>query len=352
MIELQNGHLGVVVIGRNEGERLRRCLSAVCGRNLTAVYVDSNSTDGSSALARALGAEVVELDLSQPFTAARARNAGFAQLEEIDPDVRFVQFVDGDCELVDRWTAQASRVLEERPEVAVICGRRRERFPEQSIYNHLANLEWDTPIGEAKYCGGDAMMRVAAFRQVGGFNPALIAGEEPELCVRLRQQGWTILRIDAEMVLHDMAMTRFWQWWRRCIRSGFAFAEGTALYGRSPERHWVHQVRSIVFWGIALPLIILGLAWPTRGASLGLLGGYLLLYWRIRRYGLHRGWSAPDARLYACWCILSKFPMTVGLILYWFRRATRRPKQIIEYKGAGTSAPQRDLGSRVCDGNC
>ena len=177
-------YLGVVVIGRNEGERLRRCLSAVCVRNVTVVYVDSNSTDGSSELARTQGAEVVELDLSQPFTAARARNAGFARLEQIDADVRFVQFVDGDCELVDGWLAQASGVLEERPEVAVVCGRRRERFPEQSIYNRLADLEWNTPVGEAKYCGGDAMMRVAAFRQVGGFNPDLIAGEEPELCVR------------------------------------------------------------------------------------------------------------------------------------------------------------------------
>src|SRR5689334_10304692 len=101
-------HIGIVVIGRNEGERLRLCLSAVCGRNLTAVYVDSNSTDDSSELARTLGAEVVELDLSQPFTAARARNAGFAQLEEIDADVRFIQFVDGDCELVDGWLAQAA----------------------------------------------------------------------------------------------------------------------------------------------------------------------------------------------------------------------------------------------------
>jgi len=344
--------LGIVLIGRNEGERLRCCLDSVVGRGYTVVYVDSGSTDGSVDWARAIGVEVVRLDLSRPFTAARARNAGFARLEEIDPDVRFVQFVDGDCEVVDGWMAQAGRILEERPEVGVVCGQRRERFPEQSIYNRLADLEWDTPIGEVKYCGGDAMMRAAAFRQVGGFNPHLIAGEEPDLSVRLRRQGWPILRIDADMVLHDMAMMRFSQWWRRSIRNGFAFAEGAALHGRPPERHWVHQVHSIVFWGIALPLIALGLVWPTRGASLALLGGYLLLYWRIRRHGLHRGWSARDARLYARWCVLSKFPMTVGLIVYWFRRVARRPKQIIEYKGASSSAPQRDLSSRICDGNC
>jgi len=343
--------LGTVLIGRNEGERLCCCLDSVVGRGHAVVYVDSGSSDGSVAQARARGVEVVELDLSRPFTAARARNAGFARLEEIDPDVRFVQFVDGDCEVVKGWLERARRELENRPKVAVVCGRCRERFRDRSVYNRLADLEFDTPVGEAKGFGGNAMVRVVAFRQAGGFNPALIAGEEPELSVRLRQQGWPTLRIDADMVLHDMAMTRFWQWWRRCIRNGFAFAEGAALHGRLPERHWVHHVYSIVLWGIALPLITLGLAWPTRGASLALLGGYLLLYWRIRRYGLNRGWSAPDARLYARWCILSKFPMSVGLIVYWFRRVARRPKQIIEYKGAGSFAPQRDLGSRVCDGN-
>ena len=121
------------------------------------------------------------------------------------------------------------------PEVAIVCGRRRERFPELSIYNRMADMEWNTPIGEAKYCGGDAMIRVESLRQVGGYNPALIAGEEPDLCVRLRQHEWIILRIDAEMTLHDIAMIRFGQWWKRCERGGFAFAEGVAMHGRPPN---------------------------------------------------------------------------------------------------------------------
>jgi GT2 family glycosyltransferase len=325
-------HLGVVVIGRNEGERLRRCLSTVCRWNLTVIYVDSNSTDGSSALARTLGAEVVDLDLSRPFTAARARNIGFARLEEIDPNVCFVQFVDGDCELVDGWLAQAIQVFEERPEVAVVCGRRREQFPQQSIYNRLADLEWNTPVGEAKYCGGDAMMRVAAFRQVGGFNPDLIAGEEPELCVRLRRQGWIILRIDAEMTLHDLAMTQFRQWWRRTIRNGFAFAEGAALHGRPPERHWVHHVRSTVLWGIALPLIMIGLAWPTHGVSLLLVLGYPLQVLRVARRHHKAGMPWYDAWLYSGAYMLGRFPNAIGLLRYASNRLLGWRQSIIEYK--------------------
>src|SRR2546428_105430 len=176
--------VGVIAIGRNEGERLRRCLASVVGRGLLVVYVDSNSTDGSTELARSTGADVVDLDMSLPFSAARARNAGFERMMRTAPAVKYVQFVDGDCEVAEGWIDRAKRELENRPEVAVVCGRRRERFPEASIYNRLADLEWDTPVGEAESCGGDAMMRVGAFRAAGGVDPDVAAAEEPGLCPR------------------------------------------------------------------------------------------------------------------------------------------------------------------------
>jgi GT2 family glycosyltransferase len=325
--------LGIVAIGRNEGERLRRCLESVVGRGAPVVYVDSGSSDGSVELARSLGAEVVELDMSRPFTMARGRNAGFARLEEIVPEVRLVQFVDGDCEVVAGWLERATAALEARPDVAIVGGRRRERFPERSIYNRLADIEWDSPVGEAKYCGGDALMRVEAFRQVGGYNADLIAGEDPELAVRIRRQGWRILRIDAEMVLHDMAMTRFGQWWKRGERSGFAFAEGAALHGRPPERHWVRHVQSTRFWGIALPALILILAWPTRGASLLLALAYPLQVTRVALRYRRAGLAPRDAWLYSGACVLGRFPNALGLLRYWSSRLSGRRQRLIEYKG-------------------
>ncbi|MDP8964232.1 MAG: glycosyltransferase, partial [Cyanobacteriota bacterium] len=272
--------VGLVAIGRNEGKRLHQCLLSVVGKVAHVVYVDSGSTDGSIELARELGVDVVELDLSTPFTAARGRNAGFDRLLQANPQIEFVQFVDGDCEVVEGWLERALHELESQPDVAVVCGRRRERFPEQSIYNRLCDIEWDTPVGEATACGGDSMMRVEAFQQVGGFNPTLIAGEEPELCVRLRQKGWKIFRLDAEMTLHDAQMTRFGQWWKRSLRAGHAYAEGAWLHGREPERHWVKESRSIWFWGLFVPLLALGMAWPTKGLSLLLLIGYPLVSYR------------------------------------------------------------------------
>ena len=324
--------VGLVAIGRNEGERLRQCLLSVIGKVAHVVYVDSGSTDGSIELARSLLVDVVELDLSTPFTAARARNAGFAHLLQKNTQLEFVQFVDGDCEVVEGWLERALAQLEAQPNVAVVCGRRRERFPKQSIYNQLCDMEWDTPIGEAKACGGDSMMRVKAFQQVGGFNPDLIAGEEPELCVRLRQKEWKILRIDAEMTLHDAQMTRFSQWWKRALRAGHAYAEGAWLHGRSSEGHWRRESWSIWFWGFYLPLLALGLIWPTHGFSLLLLVGYPVLAGRIFLKQRRQNICTEHAALYALSCVLGKFAQVGGTLGFLRTHLLGTKSTLIEYK--------------------
>jgi len=83
----ESARLGVVIVGRNEGDRLRRCLASLLSRASLLVYVDSGSSDNSLALAAQMGAQVLELDCTIPFTAARARNAGFAKLRELEPDL-------------------------------------------------------------------------------------------------------------------------------------------------------------------------------------------------------------------------------------------------------------------------
>jgi glycosyltransferase involved in cell wall biosynthesis len=245
---------GVVVIGRNEGERLKQCLGSLPA-SARIVYVDSGSTDGSVEWARARGVDVVELDLTIAFTAARARNTGFAKLKQLAPQLRYVQFVDGDCELAPDWPAQAIVFLDAHDKTAAVFGRRRERFPERSIYNLFCDHEWNTPLGETKSCGGDVMMRVAALAGTSGYRVDMIAGEEPELCVRLRVAGWSIQRIDQEMTMHDAAITKYWQWWRRHIRSGYAFAHGAHLHGSPPERMWVWESRRAWVWGSVIPLL-------------------------------------------------------------------------------------------------
>ena len=233
---MNSDEIGVVVIGRNEGQRLVDCLLSLKSSPYKLIYVDSGSTDGSTSVAAGLGAYVVHLDSARPFTAARARNEGFAALKKTNPNIQFVQFVDGDCKVDGEWIGVATAFLQRQPDVAVVCGRRRERFPRKSIYNALADIEWDTPCGQTSSCGGDSLVRADAFDSVGGFRPELMAGEEPEFCARLRRVGWKIWRLDAEMTQHDINLTRFGQWWRRIVRSGYGYAEISRLTRHTPFR--------------------------------------------------------------------------------------------------------------------
>ena len=176
------------------------------------------------------------------------------------------------------------------------------------------------------------MMRVSALRQVGGFNPALLAGEEPELCLRLRRQGWKTLRVDAEMARHEMQMHHWRQWWRRSVRTGYAYAAGTWLHGRGPERFRVHECLSIWFWGLWLPLLAWGGALPTRGLSLLLLLGYPALALRIVRRMRQRGCSARDGLAYSLSCVVGKFPQLLGQGRFLRAQWSGQPASLIEYK--------------------
>ena len=323
---------GIVAIGRNEGDRLRACLVAARATDAAAVvYVDSGSTDGSCEVARDLGAVVVNLDVSIPFTAARARNEGFAELKKITPEIEAVQFIDGDCELQPGWTKTAIEALVEKPKAAVVCGRRRERYPDASVYNTLCDIEWNTPIGQAKSCGGDAMFRVSAFEKAGGYNPDIIAGEEPDLCVRLREKGWEVWRLDAEMTLHDAAMTRFGQWWKRNLRAGHAYAEGNDRHGAPPELFWAREVRSNRIWGMAAFVFF---AWPLHAA----------LALKIAHYMHHqRGLKPRDALAYGFATAIGKLPQYLGQRKYGSNKRHGRQEKIIEYKAPASKVSQGTL---------
>jgi GT2 family glycosyltransferase len=321
--------IGVVVIGRNEGERLPRCLLSLRGSAAPIVYVDSGSTDGSVRISRDLGVAVLELDPRTAFTAALARNAGFARLMQAALKPDYVFFVDGDCEVAAGWLDKAGHFLDEHAEVAVVCGRRRERFPEKSIYNLLCDIEWDLPPGETPFCGGDALVRSGAFAQVGGFRPELICGEEPEMCVRLRKIGWHIWRLPDEMTLHDAAMYHFDQWWKRMLRSGYAFAQGAQLHGAAPERLWVSETRRIWFWGVVLPLLTLAVASVAGWPALLLLAAYPLNVRRLAQRGTR---TTRENWWRAAALVAGNFPETAGQLKYLANRWRNAPQRIIEYK--------------------
>jgi glycosyltransferase involved in cell wall biosynthesis len=328
--------IGVVVIGRNEEERLGACLDSIPAGVTAVIYVDSGSVDASLKIAVERGADAVALDPARPYSAARARNSGVRRLLEIRPDTEWVQFIDGDCTLEPGWFERASPVLASDSRIAAVCGRRREIHPTASIYNRLCDLEWDTPIGEAEFCGGDVLMRCDALKTAGGFRESLIAGEEPELCLRLRSAGFRILRIDVEMTRHDAGMRRFHQWWTRAVRAGYAFAEVSRLHATSPLRIWRSDVRRACLWALCLPLLI-AIAVSLDWRAIGLLGLYPLQAIRIFLHSRKRGWSGADAGLFSASCLVAKFAHLVGAFRFHRSRARGRPSTLIEYRDASST---------------
>ncbi len=325
--------VGIVVIGRNEGARLVRCLDSLPRLPGRVVYVDSASTDRSVALARERGALVVELDMSVPFTAARARNAGWQRLVEASPSVTSVLFVDGDCEVMHGFLEAALAVMLGSPDVAAVCGWRRERHPERSAYNTVCDVEWRMGlVGTARTFGGDVLIRVNALREVGGYDETVIAAEDGELGVRLRGRGGRIVRIDRVSTLHDADMTEFRQWWRRATRCGHGYAQVSDLHGAPPERFFARELKKTFIWGAGVPGIAALLAPPTLGLSLGLFATYPVRAARVYRNARGRGFTPWESGCWAASCTVSAFPEVVGALTYRLTKLRRRRPTIIEYK--------------------
>lgn len=330
-------NMAIVAIGRNEGERLKSCLESVVEDGRIVVYVDSGSKDKSVEYARSLGCYVVQLDETRPFTAARARNEGFACVMKLDPRVPFVQFLDGDCEMIDGWLDVGVTALTMHEDVGVVCGRVREAHPDASVYNKLCQLEWQQTPGIVLTSGGRFMIRSSVFTEVGGFREEVIAAEDDEFCVRVRRLGWKIMMVNAEMARHDADMKHFSEWWLRAYRTGLAYGQVAALHGKTDDRYFVDDCRRIWIWGLLLPVMLMALAPFTLGVSAAiLLGLYFVQFDKIYIRGRKKGWTKADARTFAFFTVIARFPMLEGLIAYHRRKWNGHRPTMIEHKRNST----------------
>ena len=347
-----SSQIGVVVIGRNEGERLKRCLASILVQHQgPVVYVDSGSSDGSVEYAISVGVDAVDLDMMQSFTMARGRNAGLGYLAEHYPECQFVQFVDGDCEVISGWIPTAYNFLVANPKTISVCGNRSERYPEATLYNRLINMEWQGAEGQVKACGGDAMYRLKPLVAANGFNESMIAGEEGELCLRLRGHGFVIHRLDTAMTLHDANMHQFTEWWLRAVRCGHAYAHGFDLHGKNSEqykeRYKRRQVLSSIAYGFCIPLLFLFLVTILLTQTLSqlplifvftailfVLSLYIRLMEKCVRSRQILGNSQAQAWLYGAFVVLGKVPEAQGVSKYYFNKMRGVTAKIIEYRAS------------------
>lgn len=329
--------LSVVVIGRNEGQRLVNCLASIrraqdIEGNIEVIYVDSGSVDGSTVAAAQMAARVISLDAARP-TAAMGRNAGWRAA-----GAEFVLFLDGDTLLDSGFPRKACNAIRADPSLAAVWGHRRETHPESSIYNRVLDLDWVYAPGIVPFCGGDALMRREAIDTVGGYDQTLIAGEEPELCRRLRAAGYGILHIDEPMTGHDLQMTRFRQYWRRATRAGHAYAEISSRFRNTPEPFWQAERKSNIlrggFWIVSLAAAAVA-SLVGRGV-LPLFGWCLLLLALSLRTAWKAQWKAPGQwrllMMYGIHSHLQQVPILIGQLQFDWDRMRGKTRALIEYK--------------------
>jgi GT2 family glycosyltransferase len=330
--------VGVVVIGRNEGARLESCFASLRGFG-SVLYVDSGSSDGSLQKARRHGLDAIGLDASQPLSAARARNAGRQHLRQVAPSLAFVQFLDGDCELEPGWLEHARAALSGDPTLAVAAGRLREKHPHQSVFHRVADVEWHgAGIGEVADVGGVFMVRCRAFDEAGGFDANVGAGEEPELCHRLRARGWRIVRLAAPMACHDLGAFGFVQWWRRAARFGYASSD--LALRRGMRRFRRHMLRAWLWSAVPAAAAATAMSgWSLAAIPLSAL--WVAQALRVAVHALRSGCGAGTAASYACLLMVSYGGQLQGQIQYFWDRGSRRRYRLFETKARSVVGGER-----------
>ncbi len=326
--------ISIVVIGRNEGQRLALCLESVKRMRSVFVkeliYVDSASTDDSPELALRYGATVIVVRPERP-TAAIGRNAGWRRATS-----DLILFLDGDTVLHPQFAREACDALEEEPSIAAVWGHRREIYPETSIYNRILDLDWIYPPGLTEFCGGDVMMRREVLIETGGFDERLIAGEEPELCRRIRSRGYGILHIDCPMTGHDLQIVRWSQYWKRATRAGHAYAEVSERFRNSKDPFWTSDRRRNMirgsWWVMSLAVAL------SVSIFLGVLP-ILLWFALLLLLSVRSAWKARWKRstpgvlmLYGFHSHLQQVPILVGQLQYELSKSRKRALKLIEYK--------------------
>lgn len=327
--------VSVVIIGRNEGQRLIKCIQSVQSadwkeHSYELIYVDSNSSDGSLQHAQDLGANAAKLDDPSP-SAGKARNLGWRMAK-----APLIMFLDGDTQLHPNFINHALSVIKD-PELCATFGRLKEVHPEKSIYIRVMDLDWVFPLGKTLFFGGNVLVRRCAIASVDGFDPTLKAGEEPEMCARLRAGGWKIEHIDVPMATHDLAITTFKAYWLRAYRSGIAYAEVAERMRMRGDPLWQHDAKRDFRHGLLFTLMPLVMLLHPLVILLVLLAAVAVLARTAKRCA----WKAPGQTL-LCWqysvhVMLQKIPAFFGQ-LQWLRAKFMNTQiKMVEYKGMGKS---------------
>jgi GT2 family glycosyltransferase len=220
----------VIIVSTNEAHWLRPCLSTVFeragGASLDVVVADNQSTDGTR--------ELVETEFPQARVVT-CENRGFAHANNrgfMASDARYVLFLNPDTEILEGTFGDLVEALDERPQVGLIGVKQvtadgvlfptirrfpnalralgealwSERFPFRASW--LGERELDMSVYEREvecdWTSGSYMLARREALLSGGIldERFFIYGEEPDLCLRMKQSGWEIRHLPTMTILH------------------------------------------------------------------------------------------------------------------------------------------------------
>jgi len=315
--------ISIVVIGLNVEKHLRETLLSLRSlkypqKNLEIIYVDSGSEDKSIAIAQSFP-KVQIISLTDPYpNAAKGRNAGWQKAS-----FPFVQFLDGDSQLDSQWFQKAVPWFNDN--IAAVCGVNNEKYPKRNFYHKLSHIEWQYKTGLCSYFGGNVLVRRETLKEVGGFDVKLVAGEEPDLSVRMRRVGWKLLRLNENMTTHDINMSTFRQYFNRSARSGYAYAQVGLRYARSSTKLWLRELlRPLIrFSGVC---VFLSLGYVADQFVLGFVISLCLLlkpFTRFNEIKKRHSLSNKDTFAYISHLCFVAFPQCIGILSYLKTRFLR-----------------------------
>jgi GT2 family glycosyltransferase len=204
--------VAVVIATRNRGTELVGTLTRLLAldEQPPIVVVDNGSTDGTAELVRAHhpGVQVVGLRRNR---GAAARTVG-ARLV----DSPYVAFSDDDSWWAPGALSRAADLLDRHPRLAVLAARvlvgpeqRLDPVCQEMAHSPLPpadDLPGPSVLGFIA-CG--AVVRRAAFLEVGGFDARLgVGGEEELVAVDLAVRGWGLAYVDEVVAFHHPSPTR------------------------------------------------------------------------------------------------------------------------------------------------
>ena len=222
--------LAIIVVSTNEAKWLEPCLRTVYAHAgdavLDVVVVDNESTDGTR--------ELVESGFPQARVVA-SRNRGFAHANNNGAATclaRYVLFLNPDTEIVDGTFGELVAAMDARPEVGMAGVRQLtgdgtlwptiryfpgvmralgdalaiERWPirpprsgerelDLSRYDEEVDCDWTS--GSFMLCRREALLSAGLMDE-----RFFIYSEEPDLCLRMRRDGWRVRHLPQLTIVH------------------------------------------------------------------------------------------------------------------------------------------------------